>query len=98
MRLALVNVAVRLLSQTFLGPFLRRPLDRILAGFYFLHIDGDLPTKDDTELRSSPRRVSHFGTGDQGLRRNTAGVDAGAAELPAFDDCHLPAGFCHSNS
>ena len=80
------------LAQPFLDSLVGDLDDRVLARLDRLHVDPDRALDDDAEVRGPARDVRGAGARDQGLGRDAAVVDAGAAEALALDDRDAPAG------
>ena len=59
--------------------------DRVLAGLHTLHVDG-CGANVHAEVARAADHVGGIGARHQGLRRDAAGVHAGAAERAALDD------------
>ncbi len=57
------------------------------AGGDFLHIDGNIARRD-AEIGAAAGQMGGIGAGHQRLGRHAAGIDAGAAEIFAFDQAH----------
>ena len=81
-----IDANVRLLAQPLLDALVRDLDDRVLPRLDRLHVDPDRPFDHHPELRGAARDVGGAGARDQGLGRDAAVVDAGAAEALALDD------------
>ncbi len=66
--------------------------DGVLPGLDPGHVQRHLTAEGDAVVDGAPSHVGGAGAGDQRLRRDAAGVYAGAAELVPLDDGGLPAG------
>ena len=66
----------------------------ILARLDRLHVDRDIAADTDAVIGGAPCDMCRAGTRDQCFGRDAAGVDAGAAEVFAFDERNRAAGFC----
>ena len=64
----------------------------ILARLDLAHVDSDGAIDDHAEFSGAARQVGHARAGDHGLARHAAGIDAGAAQMTAFDDGGLASG------
>ena len=84
-------VDARVLAQALLDALVGDPDDRVLPRFDRLHVDLDLALDHHPELGRPARHVRRPGARDQGLGRDAAVVDAGAAEALALDDRDLAA-------
>src|SRR5262249_54753944 len=67
----------------------RGPRMVLLAHLDRLHINPDGAANRHAVVAGTTRQISRVGTCDEGLSGRASGIDAGAAEEPAFDHGHL---------
>ena len=84
--MAVIDRAIGQAPQALLYTHARLPGNPILSGFYPRHVDMHRTFETNPELAGSANDMCRIGTGDQGLGRNAAGVDASAAKRAAFND------------
>jgi len=91
-RMAVINRTVFKSAHPVFHALVRAAGNLIFACFHPFHVDVDLSADGDAILAGALRQVRSVGARHQRLGRDAAGVNAGAAEVLALDDCHFHAG------